>query len=216
MVQGGDAAMLIALDGTEKGRRWSLVQDRLVIGRDATADIVIDDRRVSRAHAEIVRRDGRYFLRDLGSKNGTCLNGDRLEAAALLHDGDEIHVALGAKLAFVGAGQTVPLVMGDHMAPGLTLDEHSRRVLIAGCELRPPLSQAQFRLLQMLVSAGGAVRTRDDIIAAVWPEESGEGITEQAIDALVRRLRERLEELDPEHGYVITVRGHGFRFVNRE
>ena len=216
MVQGGDAAMLIALDGVEKGRRWSLDRDRCLVGRDAAADIVINDRRVSREHAEILRREGKYFLRDLGSKNGTSINGDRLETAIMLHDGDEIHVALAARLCFVGAGQTVPLVMGDQLAPGLSLDEDSRRVRVSGCELHPPLSQAQFRLLQMLVDAAGAVCTRDNIIAGVWPDESGEGITEQAIDALVRRLRERLQELDPDHGYVVTVRGHGFRFANRD
>lgn len=215
-MQGGDSAMLIALDGTEKGRRWFLDRDRSLIGRDAAADIVITDRRVSREHAEIIREEGKYFIRDLGSKNGTCVNGERIEAATVLHDGDHVHVALAARLCFVGAGQTVPLVVGDMSGPGLTLDEDARRVLIGGRELRPPLSQAQFRLLQMLVGANGSVRTRDDIVAAVWPDESSEGITEQAIDALVRRLRERLEELDPDHGYVVTVRGHGFRFVNRE
>ena len=46
-------------------------------------------------------------------------------------------------------------------------------------------------------------------------EDAEEVISEQAIDALVRRLRERLAELDPGHAYVLTVRGHGFRFQNR-
>jgi DNA-binding response OmpR family regulator len=39
-------------------------------------------------------------------------------------------------------------------------------------------------------------------------------VSEQAIDALVRRLRDRLAELDPDHRYVVTVRGHGFRLEN--
>ncbi len=38
-----------------------------------------------------------------------------------------------------------------------------------------------------------------------------DGVSEQAIDALVRRLRDRIAELDPKHQYIITVRGHGFR-----
>jgi DNA-binding response OmpR family regulator len=38
--------------------------------------------------------------------------------------------------------------------------------------------------------------------------------SEQAIDALVRRLRDRIAEIDPEHQYIITVKGHGFRFEN--
>jgi DNA-binding response OmpR family regulator len=54
------------------------------------------------------------------------------------------------------------------------------------------------------------------VIEAVWPDTMGEGVSEQAIDALVRRLRDRLAELDAEHQYVLTVRGHGFRFQNRE
>ncbi|MFZ4813533.1 MAG: winged helix-turn-helix domain-containing protein, partial [Phototrophicaceae bacterium] len=39
----------------------------------------------------------------------------------------------------------------------------------------------------------------------------GEGVSEQAIDALVRRLRDRLAEVDPDTQYIVTMRGHGFR-----
>ena len=48
----------------------------------------------------------------------------------------------------------------------------------------------------------------------VWPEAMGEGVSEQAIDALVRRLRDRLAETDEDWQYIITVRGHGFRLDN--
>jgi DNA-binding response OmpR family regulator len=44
----------------------------------------------------------------------------------------------------------------------------------------------------------------------------GEGVSEQAIDALVRRLRDRLAEVDPNGEYIVTVRGHGFRMDNPE
>lgn len=66
----------------------------------------------------------------------------------------------------------------------------------------------------MLVESAGAVCTREQVIDAVWPEAVGEGVSEQAIDALVRRLRDRLAEVDPNHQYVVTVRGHGFRLDN--
>lgn len=212
----GDVAMLILMDGSERGRRWSLEKERYIIGREPGADIVIPDRRISRQHAEIVRREDKYFLRDLGSKNGTYLNGDRLETARLLKDDDELHLALAVRFRFVGVGKTVPLVLGSSLEPGLKLDIRARRLWIDGRELQPPLSQAQFRLLQLLYEANGSVRTRDDVIAAVWPNESAEGITEQAIDALVRRLRERLAELDRDHSYIVTVRGHGFRYEARD
>ena len=60
-----------------------------------------------------------------------------------------------------------------------------------------------------------SVITRDQIVEAVWPEAASEGVSEQAIDALVRRLRERIEECDDEFRYIVTVRGHGFRLENR-
>ena len=55
------------------------------------------------------------------------------------------------------------------------------------------------------------VRCAVETIDAVWSHAEREGVSEQAIDALVRRLRERLAEIDPDGLYVITVRGHGFR-----
>ena len=57
---------------------------------------------------------------------------------------------------------------------------------------------------------------RQDLITAVWGDEEAVGISEQAMDALVRRLRDRLSQLDPKYPYVITVRGHGLRLENPE
>jgi len=215
MMQAADGAMLIALDGPEKGKHWLLAKERYVIGRSPEADIVLSDRRISRLHAEVIRRAGRYFVHDLGSKNGTYVNGQLLDGVRALEDEDEIHLALATRLRFVGAGNTVPLVAGAPPSVGLQLDEPSRRVWVNGQELQPPLSQAQFRLLQLLFHRRGEVCSREEVVAAVWPGENEEGVSEQAIDALVRRLRERLAELDPGHCYVVTVRGHGFRLENR-
>jgi DNA-binding response OmpR family regulator len=81
--------------------------------------------------------------------------------------------------------------------------------------LDPPLSLSQYRLLEILWEHKGKIVTREEVIAAVWPESDEAGITEQAIDALVRRLRDRLAEVDADHEYLVTVRGHGFRLDNR-
>jgi DNA-binding response OmpR family regulator len=64
-------------------------------------------------------------------------------------------------------------------------------------------------LLEILWEHKGKIVTREEVIAAVWPESDEAGITEQAIDALVRRLRDRLAEVDPDHEYLVTVRGLG-------
>jgi DNA-binding response OmpR family regulator len=55
------------------------------------------------------------------------------------------------------------------------------------------------------------VYSRDEVIAAVWPDDEPHGISDEAIDALVRRIRLRLRKLDPDHEYLETVRGYGFK-----
>lgn len=71
---------------------FSLADRHLTIGRQVGNDVVLhEDMRVSRHHAEIEERDGEWFLRDLRSRNGTFLNGERA-SEALLRSGDEIKI----------------------------------------------------------------------------------------------------------------------------
>ena len=83
-------------------------------------------------------------------------------------------------------------------APGLELDLAARQVSVRGRLLDPPLSHAQFTFLALLAEEPGRVYSRDEVIAAVWPDDDAEGISDEAIDALVRRIRLRLREIDPE------------------
>ncbi len=211
-----EVAMLI-LQG--ENLRWPLDKDRLTIGRGPDCDIILPDRVVSRRHACIERREGLYFIVDDQSKNGTFVNGEPVLQPRQLIDGDEIQIALRFRLTFVDAGATAPLSLEEPLPvetirSGLQLDDTRRTVTVAGKPLDPPLSVAQYRLLRRLIQAQGAVVSREEIVEAVWPDAHGEGVSEQAIDALVRRLRERLAELDPTHQYIVTVRGHGFRLEN--
>jgi DNA-binding response OmpR family regulator len=103
---------------------------------------------------------------------------------------------------------------GKQGAERLRLDDDARQVIVKDQVIDPPLSPAQYRLLALLIASQGSVVGREDIVRQVWPEALEEGVSEQAIDALVRRLRERLAEVDPGHQYIVTVRGHGFRFEN--
>jgi DNA-binding response OmpR family regulator len=91
------------------------------------------------------------------------------------------------------------------------LDREERRVVVAGQELVPPLSAAQYDFLSILAEEPGRVYSRGEIIAAVWSDVEPEGVSDDAIDALVRRLRHRLAEVDPDQEYIVTVRGYGFR-----
>lgn len=210
-----DKPILIAREGQLTGERWTIEGEEFLIGRGSDCQIVLPERQVSRHHAKITSEGGSYVLHDLGSKNGTHLNGTQVIGSTTLRDGDEIQIALRVKLIFVGTDATVPLTVEEPEIHGnLELDKLQRAVRIQGQELLPPLSLAQFRLLEALFDAKGAVVDRDSIVDIVWPGTDGIGVTEQAIDALVRRLRDRLAELD-EHDYVVTVRGHGFRLDNK-
>jgi hypothetical protein len=207
--------MLIVYEGQLEGQRWVIERPPVTLGRGSECDIVLPERQVSRCHAQIERDEGGYLLRDLGSKNGTHVNGEEVrDRPYRLKDGDEIQIALCVKMGFVGADATLPLELtGPHR--GLRIDRAARRVFIGGHELTPPLSPAQYRLLDLLLEHEGEVVSRDAIVDRVWTEEEGLGVSEQAIDALVRRLRDRISSVDPDHAYVVTVRGHGFRLENR-
>jgi len=86
---------IVAREGTVE-RQVRLSAEPLTVGRDPKNDIVLDDRRVSRRHAEIRLRLGRYTLYDLQSTNGTFVNGRRI-AEMVLSDDDRITIG-GAEL----------------------------------------------------------------------------------------------------------------------
>jgi hypothetical protein len=209
-----ESAMLVLQRGSEAGLTWPLERRTVTIGRSPDCDIVLNDRQVSRVHARILWHDDHYEVEDLASKNGTHLNGRDVLVPQTLHDGDEIQIALVYKLAFVDTGATAPLVFDRPALTGLRLDTATHQVWINARLLEPSLSAQQYRLLELLVNRQGVI-TRDEIVRAVWSDAAEIGVSEQSIDALVRRLRERLAELDPNHQYLVTMRGHGFRFENR-
>lgn len=206
-----EAALLLRIEGGEIKQRWSLAAPVTTIGRWEDNDLVIDDRWVSRHHARVRRERDQYYIEDLGSKNGTLVNGRRISGPTLLADGDEIQVSPLIPLAFVGYAATAPLPL-EPEARGLEFDPATRDVRVRGRVLDPPLSQAQFTLLSLLAEEPGRVYSRDEVIAIVWPEAQAEGVSDEAIDAMVRRIRLRLRELDTSHEYIVTMRGYGFKF----
>ncbi len=212
-----EAPVLISQTGEFEGRRWPLDRDVFIIGRAPECDVVVPDRQVSRHHARLMRTSRGYVVEDLGSKNGTHLNGVEIESPVALQDGDVIQVALAISLMFVGTEATLPLSLDEasHLGLGrLRMDPDAHRAWINEIEIEPPLSPAQYALLALLYESSGRVVSRAEVVDSVWSESDEAGVSEQAIDALVRRLRDRLGEVDPQHDYVVTVRGHGFRLDN--
>jgi len=208
---------IVMQTGKLTGERRSLDDESFMIGRGADSNLVIQDRQVSRYHAVIRQTPEGYVIEDLGSKNGTHLNGARIPGPVLLQDGDVIQIALAMEIIFIGIDATVPLSEQQATQMGLgrlKMDPQAHRVTIYDEEIEPPLSPPQYRLLELLHRNCSRVVTRDEIAEVVWPGTKGVGVSNQAIDALIRRLRDRLGEVDPEHSYIETVRGLGFRFNN--
>ena len=73
---------------------------------------------------------------------------------------------------------------------------------------------SQFQLLDLLYEKQDRVVPRKEIIAEIWGADNAVEVSEQALDALVRRLRDRLAAIDPSHPFIITIRGHGLRLAN--
>lgn len=205
--------LLVAQEGPLVDQRWPLTST-VVLGRDTSCDIVIPDRQISRYHARITLTPEGMILEDMDSKNGTHCNGTLLTAPVVLQDGDIVQVALAQKFLFLTSDATMPLAEGAIQPGRLKVDARSRRVWINQQQLVPPLSAQQFKLLWMLYENSGQVVSRADLISVVWGEEQSAGVSDQALDALIRRLRDRLARLDPEHQFIDTVRGHGMRLDN--
>jgi hypothetical protein len=217
-----EGPILIAQAGQFDGKHWVL-QRTLLLGRGGDCDIVIDNRQVSRHHARLTATTDGILLEDLGSKNGTHCNGKLVVDPLLLQDGDVIQIALAQQFVYLSSDATMPLdgeidfsafrpAPGGHA--GLHLEKRSRRVWVRSQEVLPPLSVSQFNLLEALIDQEGQVVSRADVIRAVWGQDHAIEVSDQALDALVRRLRDRLAETDPDHNYIVTVRGHGLRLEN--
>ncbi|HLA06237.1 MAG TPA: FHA domain-containing protein [Anaerolineales bacterium] len=207
-----DYPLLVAQEGPLKGQRWQLSQT-IVLGRESTCDVVIPDRQISRYHARLTPTPEGVILEDLGSKNGTHHNSVPLSSPVVLQDGDILSVGIAQQFLYLTSDATMPLLDGGK--PGrLKMDQKSRRVWVHQQQLVPPLSAQQFKLLWLLFESHGQVVSRPDLISVVWGDEQSAGVSDQALDALIRRLRDRLSALDPTHQYIDTVRGHGIRLDN--
>ena len=88
--------------GPTPGVTFALEGDQLIIGRDAVHAVSINDAEVSRKHARLTFQGGKYVIEDLGSTNGTFVNGQRLVSPAVLKPGDV--VSLGEQIVLMYEG----------------------------------------------------------------------------------------------------------------
>jgi hypothetical protein len=84
-------ALVVRSGGGRAGEHFLLETEATTVGRSPDCHVFLDDVTVSRRHAEVLRRDGQFFIEDKGSLNGTFLNRRRIESAPL-EDGDELQI----------------------------------------------------------------------------------------------------------------------------
>tara|TARA_Y100001970_G_scaffold150948_1_gene185041 strand:+ start:14188 stop:14652 length:465 start_codon:yes stop_codon:yes gene_type:complete len=86
-------AALVVASGHQAGTRYAITSTHLTVGRHPDSDIFLDDITVSRRHVELQQGSAGYLLKDVGSLNGTYLNGERLEDSETpLTNGDELQI----------------------------------------------------------------------------------------------------------------------------
>ncbi len=83
---------LFYIEGNKKGATFELTPPGVSIGRESDNDIMLDSEASSRYHAKLELRDGDWFLKDLGSTNGTKLNDAKIGSDTKLHEGDRITI----------------------------------------------------------------------------------------------------------------------------
>ncbi|MDZ4770209.1 MAG: FHA domain-containing protein [Chloroflexota bacterium] len=105
MIQ-GDSFRLVMRRGPQPNQTYDLNKDIVTIGRDITNDIVINDPEVSRHHLRFARGADGFSLEDLGSTNGTFVNGQRLNGARPLRPGDMLGLGETVTLTYETVGAT--------------------------------------------------------------------------------------------------------------
>ena len=104
-MQEQDSFRLVVRRGPQPNQIYEITKDVTTLGRDITNDIVINDREASRHHLRLVRSGGNITIEDLGSTNGTFVNGKRVSGVTPLQNGD-----------MIGLGETVTLGYEIHRA----------------------------------------------------------------------------------------------------
>ncbi len=226
-------AFIIVKSGNAEdiGKTFTLNKPVVVVGRLTSQnkpDIELNDEVVSRRHVEILQKDDKYWVKDLGSTNGTMLNDDRIITGNLYElkhnskiglglEGTSAHIILVFKES---EGTSIihqkEVLTGKHgkvlLVTWLNIEEGKKEALIDGKQKK--LSKKEYELLLFLYKNAGNVCSRDEIIEAVWPESKDpSAISDATIDQLIHRLREKVEPEPAKPSRIISKKAFGYMLV---
>ncbi|MEN9231401.1 MAG: GGDEF domain-containing protein [Thermostichus sp. DG02_5_bins_236] len=222
-------AFLTVLSGANTGMTLPL-REGMVMGRSGSADIQLPDHGISRQHCRLDVEDGRYILTDLGSLNGTYVNGERITRIPLL-EGDRIQI--GASTLKFAYYDSVEEAFYLQMASAAIYDPltglHNRRFFMEQLELEIHFAQRHhtslyvlyfdldgFKLVndqwghlagdQALMQAAQQLQAqvrKEDLLARLGGDEFAlmvRGIEESQVLRLAERFRQAIEFLSVELG----------------
>jgi pSer/pThr/pTyr-binding forkhead associated (FHA) protein len=209
--------MIKRKDGYYRELDWD--RDLITIGRDNTNDIIIDHPLASRRHARFERNKNGFAIRDLESTNGTYLKraqiaeGEQIDGAVHLYNLDQVIIA-DTIITFQDPEATVkgslPPDVLRAMREELRVDSQAKEVYVKGHLIEPSLTVKEFQLLELLYNRKGQVVSKDEIARTVWDYEV---FDYNAIDALVYRVRQRIEVEPNNPRYLVTQRGFGYKLI---
>jgi pSer/pThr/pTyr-binding forkhead associated (FHA) protein len=107
----GTIARLVVRQGSTSQPEYQLGTQPVTIGRESGNEIVINDPEISRRHARITFQGGRYEIEDLGSTNGTFVNGRRISMVTPLNNNDTIDISDSVKIVYYGPGSDAGATM---------------------------------------------------------------------------------------------------------
>ncbi len=210
-------AILIDQTDGDTGRYAVVGSEPFVLGRTPFADLGHESRLISRRHAEIFLVTAGYVIRDLGSINGTTVNGKRVGSGPVsLVSGDVISLADGAaELRFELGSQTVKMDQSKSSTEvefdsELIVDSRTREVSISGEPVVPSLSRKEFDLLEALFSSAGDALSIQELATKVWPERVDGSVDSTEVSQLVARIRRRIG-MPVDGVQIVSVRGFGYR-----
>lgn len=208
-------------------KSFKLDKDITIIGRCTVQnrpDIGLNDDVISRRHVEIHLNNGRYWIKDMDSTNGTMLNDDRIIAGNLYELKHNSRIGLGLEgaaahiILLFKESEDTSIINQKNASPGkipvswLKIDTRKKDVLIDGKQKK--LSRKEYELLIFLFKNAGSVCSRDEIIEAVWPDtKDPSAISDATIDQLIHRLREKVEPDPANPCRIISKKSFGYMLV---
>jgi hypothetical protein len=199
------APRLVIENGLTKGDEYLVRKPVTLIGRNESCDLVISDPLVSRRHCQILW-DGVYCtVEDMGSTNGTYVNGQQLTAAYALRPGDRLQIA---DVIFNFADPQATQI--GHKWPKLKIERAAKQVSVNGELIQ--LSTKEYALLLYLDEHSDRICSKGELSKAVWPEYKGD-VFDYQVESLIKRLRQKLEPEAEEPHLVVTIRGRGYRLI---